>query len=50
MPHTYDAQRDTSGIAGLLDDLVRAGIVFKDLQTQQSSLEEIFVSLVKERA
>jgi len=47
--YTYDAQRETSGIAGLLDDLDRAGIVFKDLQTRQSSLEEIFVSLVRER-
>jgi ABC-2 type transport system ATP-binding protein len=47
---TYDAHSEHSGIAELLDDLDRAGIAFKDLQTRQSSLEEIFVSLVKEAA
>ncbi len=46
--YTYDAQREHSGIAALLDDLDRAGIAFKDLQTTQSSLEDIFVSLVHE--
>nr|MBA3795497.1 multidrug ABC transporter ATP-binding protein [Rubrobacter sp.] len=35
-------------IAALLADLGGTGIRFKDLQTKQSSLEEIFVSLVKE--
>jgi ABC-2 type transport system ATP-binding protein len=33
----------------LLDDLGRAGIKFKDLQTTQTSLEDIFVGLVRER-
>ena len=33
----------------LLQDLSAAGIRFKDIQTNQSSLEEIFVSLVRER-
>ncbi len=46
--YTYDAQGEPSGIAALLDDLDRAGIAFKDLQTTQSSLEDIFVSLVHE--
>jgi ABC-2 type transport system ATP-binding protein len=46
---TYDAQVEQSGIAALLEDLNRAGIVFKDLQTTQSSLEDIFVSLVREQ-
>jgi ABC-2 type transport system ATP-binding protein len=46
---TYDAQAEQSGIAALLEDLNRAGIVFKDLQTTQSSLEDIFVSLVREQ-
>ena len=32
-----------------LDDLDKAGISFKDLQTTQSSLEDIFVSLVREK-
>jgi ABC-2 type transport system ATP-binding protein len=46
---TYDTHGETPGIAALLDDLDRAQIRFKDLQTTQSSLEDIFVSLVKER-
>ena len=44
--YTYDAQERRTGIASLLDDLVRAGIGFKDLHTTESSLEEIFVGLV----
>jgi ABC-2 type transport system ATP-binding protein len=48
LTYTYDAQNEHSGIAGLLQDLDRAGIAFKDLQTRQSSLEDIFVSLVRE--
>ncbi len=47
--YTYDAQTERAGIADLLADLNGAGIKFRDLQTQQSSLEEIFVDLVKER-
>lgn len=46
LTYTYDGHRDTSGIAALLDDLTKAGIAFKDLKTRQSSLEDIFVSLV----
>jgi ABC-2 type transport system ATP-binding protein len=49
LTYTYDAQSEHSGIAGLLEDLDRAGIAFKDLQTRQSSLEDIFVSLVREK-
>ena len=49
LTYTYDAASDASGISALLDDLDRAGIHFRDLQTSQSSLEEIFVSLVTER-
>jgi ABC-2 type transport system ATP-binding protein len=48
--YTYDAQGDRTGIAALLQDLANAGIRFKDLQTSQRSLEDIFVSLVKEPA
>ena len=44
---TYDVQADRTGITALLDDLARAGIAFKDLRTTQSSLEDIFVSLVR---
>jgi ABC-2 type transport system ATP-binding protein len=50
LTYTYDAQNEHSGIAGLLEDLDRAGIAFKDLQTSQSSLEDIFVSLVREKS
>lgn len=45
--YTYDAQGERTGIARLLGDLSRAGIRFRDLHTEQSSLEDIFVSLVK---
>jgi ABC-2 type transport system ATP-binding protein len=47
--YTYDTQTERTGITTFLADLNRTGIKFKDLQTKQSSLEEIFVSLVKER-
>jgi ABC-2 type transport system ATP-binding protein len=47
LTYTYDADAQT-GIAALLQDLDRAGIRFKDLQTTQSSLEDIFVSLVRD--
>ncbi len=45
---TYDTQGERTGITSLLDDLRSAGIEFRDLQTTQSSLEEIFVKLVEE--
>jgi ABC-2 type transport system ATP-binding protein len=44
--YTFDAQGEGTGIAGLLKRLGEQGIDFKDLRTQESSLEEIFVSLV----
>ncbi len=46
--YTYDTQTERTGITALLADLNGAGIKFNDLQTKQSSLEEIFVDLVKE--
>src|SRR5215211_2815908 len=46
--YTYDKQTESADITALLADLNAAGIKFNDLQTRQSSLEEIFVSLVKE--
>jgi ABC-2 type transport system ATP-binding protein len=46
--YTYDTQASRTGITALLDDLGRAGIGFKDLHTTQSSLEEIFVDLVRQ--
>ena len=44
---TYDTQHERTGIANLLEQLHAAGIRFRDLQTSQSSLEDIFVSLVE---
>ncbi|MGL1832636.1 ABC transporter ATP-binding protein [Rhodocyclaceae bacterium SMB388] len=46
--YTYDAKNERAGIIALLRDLGEAGIEFRDLRTSQSSLEDIFVSLVKE--
>ncbi|ULQ45161.1 ABC transporter ATP-binding protein [Flagellatimonas centrodinii] len=48
--YTYDAQGADTGIAPLLRRLGEQGIDFKDLQSRESSLEEIFVSLVQESA
>src|SRR5580765_4566138 len=45
--YTYDTQASRTGITALLQSLSDAGIRFKDLQTKQSSLEDIFVNLVK---
>jgi len=45
--YTYDTKGERPGIAALLDDLDAAGIRFRDLHTTQSSLEDIFVSLVR---
>jgi ABC-2 type transport system ATP-binding protein len=45
---TYDSQVERTGITGLLTDLNRADIRFRDLQTTQSSLEDIFVDLVSD--
>ena len=46
--YTYDTKGARTGITGLLADLSAAGIGFTDLDTSQSSLEEIFVDLVRE--
>jgi len=43
----YDTKREHTGITALIGDLADAGIRFNDLQTSQSSLEDIFVDLVK---
>jgi len=45
--YTFDAQSDDTGIAVLLRQLDEHGIAFKELQSSQSSLEDIFVSLVR---
>ncbi|MGH8167395.1 MAG: multidrug ABC transporter ATP-binding protein, partial [Woeseiaceae bacterium] len=45
--YTYDSQAARTGITALLGELNNAGVKFTDVNTTQSSLEEIFVSLVK---
>ena len=45
--YTFDLQREHTGIAELLEQLGELGIDFKDLHSKESSLEDIFVSLVK---
>lgn len=47
--YTYDTQSEQTDIEALFSDLGRAGVQFSDLHTKQSSLEEIFVDLVKEK-
>ncbi|MBS1269237.1 MAG: putative ABC transporter ATP-binding protein YadG [Gammaproteobacteria bacterium] len=47
--YTYDTTAEATGITRLLRDLKQTGIRFKDLRTKESSLEEIFVNLVRER-
>jgi ABC-2 type transport system ATP-binding protein len=46
--YEYDTQAERTGIARLMAALGEQGIVLKDLQTNQSSLEDIFVKLLKE--
>ena len=46
--YDYDTQAERTGIARLMTALGKQGIVLKDLQTNQSSLEDIFVNLLKE--
>ena len=47
--YDFDTQSDRTGIAGLLRRLSEHGIDFRDLQTDQDSLQEIFVNLVRSR-
>jgi ABC-2 type transport system ATP-binding protein len=47
--YSFDAQAEDTDIPGLLRRLQELGVDFKDLHTEQSSLEDIFVSLVRER-
>jgi ABC-2 type transport system ATP-binding protein len=47
--YTYDTQGERTGITALLGDLNAAGVRFKDIETTQSSLEDIFVGLVSQR-
>jgi len=47
--YTYDTQAERTGITALLNDMRATGIAFKDLSTTQSSLEDIFVDLVRQK-
>jgi len=47
---TYDTQAERTGVTALLSDLSKADIRFRDLETRQSSLEDIFVDLVSDRS
>ena len=47
--YDYDTKAERTGVARLLGELSRAGIRIRDLQTKQSSLEDIFVGLVSDR-
>ena len=47
--YTYNVQAKRTGITNLLQDLKDAGLKLKDLKTEQSTLEKIFVNLVKEK-
>jgi ABC-2 type transport system ATP-binding protein len=48
LTYTYDTQGERTGITSLLRDLNLAGIRFRDIHTTQSSLEDIFVNLVRQ--
>jgi ABC-2 type transport system ATP-binding protein len=48
--YTFDSQHEATGIASLLRQLNELGIDFKDLKTTESSLEDIFVNLVRRDA
>ncbi|NDV86321.1 ATP-binding cassette domain-containing protein [Aurantimonas aggregata] len=50
LTYSYDTQAERTGIATLMRLLAEAGIRFRDLSTKQSTLEEIFVGLVEEKA
>ena len=48
--YTYDTNAERTGITKLLSDVAAAGLVLRDVETRQSSLEDIFVDLVHEDA
>ena len=48
--YTYDTKGERTGITALLKDMQAAGLTLRDVQTSQSSLEDIFVGLLAEDA
>jgi ABC-2 type transport system ATP-binding protein len=49
LTYVYDTKQKRTGITKLLSELAKSGVNLRDIQTDQSSLEEIFVNLVKEQ-
>ena len=49
LTYTYDTMSDSTGITDMLQAIQRAGLLLKDMQIKQSSLEDIFVDLVTEK-
>ncbi|MBU4527274.1 MAG: ABC transporter ATP-binding protein [Hoeflea sp.] len=50
LTYSYEANGERTGIASLFADLSKAGIVLRDVETRQSSLEDIFVGLVEDKS
>ncbi|MFQ1701042.1 ABC transporter ATP-binding protein [Loktanella agnita] len=50
LTYSYETTGERTGITALLNDLQASGLQMKDIQTRQSSLEDIFVGMVKEQA
>ena len=48
--YSYEANGERTGIASLFADMSKAGIILRDVETRESSLEDIFVGLVEDRA
>ena len=48
LTYSYDTQKQRTGITNLLQDIRDQGLKLKDLKTEESTLEKIFVTLVKE--
>jgi ABC-2 type transport system ATP-binding protein len=49
LEYTFDGSEESTGVPALLKRLSEMGVEFKDLNTRQSSLEDIFVDLVSDR-
>ena len=47
--YSYDTRRDRTGITALMQSVNEAGLILRDIHTSQSSLEDIFVNLVREK-
>ncbi|MDP2733999.1 MAG: ABC transporter ATP-binding protein, partial [Hoeflea sp.] len=50
LTYSYEANGERTGIAALFADLSKAGLILRDVETRQSSLEDIFVGLVEDKS